>query len=392
MTTPGDLSGIRVLVLFGGAHFYGQERANIEVMRTLRERGAEIFVITDERHAGGEVEGQLARLGFPFSSAQLTVHWHYAIRRPRYFLFNLKALVSTARELVRQARRWKPTHLYVMNWGYFASGFFGFRTLRLPLIFRAGDLLPDHSIFHRWISRQLLRRADLTVCNSQFLARDMKRIGVSRDRLRVICNHPPLRDETTAAESTPAKPGGVTFLFIGQVARHKGIFVLVDAVREMIRMGNDVALLIAGGSPLTDPQLDRLKGDIAGREFAQRIVFLGARQDVAQLFRQSDVHVCPSLFEDPSPNVILEAKRAGVPSVAFPVGGIPELIEHEIDGFLCRETSRQALIEGLAFFAQNSQARQAAGLAARQSYETTFGFPRFQREWVEVFRDTMPSC
>src|SRR6267143_63925 len=51
---PGQLRGIKVLVLFGGSHLFGQERANIEVMRTIREAGAKVHFITDKRHAGGE--------------------------------------------------------------------------------------------------------------------------------------------------------------------------------------------------------------------------------------------------------------------------------------------------------------------------------------------------
>ena len=59
MTGPesGQLHGVRVLVIFGGSHLFGQERANIEVMRAIRENGAQVHFITDQRHAGGEVEG-----------------------------------------------------------------------------------------------------------------------------------------------------------------------------------------------------------------------------------------------------------------------------------------------------------------------------------------------
>lgn len=385
------LGGVRILALFGGAHLFGQERANLEVMRTVNKAGAEVRLIVDERYAGGEMEGELARLGFSFTRARFSVHWHYAVRNPRYFFFNLSALRSTARALRQEIRDWRPTHLYLMNWNYFASGFFAFRSTRLPLIFRAGDLLPDHSPLHRWLTRQLLRRACLLVCNSEFLKRDMMRLGAPPQQLRVIHNHPPLRPAAPETEPPPATPG-VTLLFIGQVARHKGIAILVDAAREMILAGNDITLWIAGESTWGDPLEEQLKEEVTRNNLQGRIVFLGKRRDIPELLARADIHICPSVVDDPSPNVILEAKREGVPSVAFPVGGIPELIEHKVDGFLCRSASREALIEGVTYFVQNPQARQAAALAARQSYETSFGFPRFQREWAEIFRETMPSC
>lgn len=385
------LGGVRILALFGGAHLFGQERANLEVMRTVNMAGAEVRLIVDERYVGGEIDDELTRLGFPFTRGRFTVHWHYAIRNPRHFFFNLSALRSTARALRQEIRDWRPTHLYLMNWNYFASGFFAFRSTRVPLIFRAGDLLPDHSPFHRWLTRQLLRRARLVVCNSEFLKRDMMRLGAPAAQLRVIHNHPPLRPAASKPEPPPATQG-ITVLFIGQVARHKGVVVLVDSVREMISAGNDITLWIAGESTWGDPLEKQLEQAVARDNLQGRVVFLGKRGDIPELLARADIHVCPSVVDDPSPNVILEAKRAGVPSVAFPAGGIPELIEHRVDGFLCRETSQEALIEGLTYFVHDPAVRQAAGRAARLSYETTFGFPRFQREWADVFRDTMPSC
>lgn len=385
------LNGVRILALFAGAHLFGQERANLEVMRTAKTLGAEVRLIVDERHAGGEIETELERLGIRFSRARFSVHWHYALRQPRYFLFNLSALRSTARALKREIREWRPTHLYLMNWNYFASGFFALKSLKLPLIYRAGDLLPDHSWFHRRITRRLLRQSRLIVCNSRFLARDMTRLGASPQQLRVIYNHSPGRKPADTVEELPPNRG-VTLLFVGQIARHKGIVVLVEAVRQMLADGHDLTLWIAGQSTWGDETGDELRRAVDHDHLTDRILFLGNRHDIPELLRGCDIHVCPSVVDDPSPNVIMEAKREGVPTVAFPVGGIPELIQHEIDGFLCRTTTAEGLIEGLACFARDRDLRVAAGSAARQSYERDFGFGRFQRQWSEIFRATMPPC
>src|SRR5204863_6146229 len=122
------------------------------------------------------------------------------------------------------------------------------------------------------------------------------------------------------------------------------------------------------------------------------ITFWGYREDIATFLAQTDVHVCPSLFPDPLPNVVGEAKLAAIPSVVFPVGGLPELIEHEVTGYVCRDSTKEALIEGLEYFLHNPDKRKAAGLAARERFEKHFGFARFQQQWADVFRDSLPSC
>ncbi len=178
-------------------------------------------------------------------------------------------------------------------------------------------------------------------------------------------------------EQSPPSARGTILLFVGQIARHKGIALLVDAVRDMISSGADITLWVAGESTWGDPLSEQLRDQVRQANLDDRILFLGRRDDVPALLRQCHIHVCPSIVDDPSPNVIVEAKREGTPTVGFPVGGIPELIEHETDGFVCRDMSKEGLIEGLNYFSRRAERRDLAGKSARESYETTFWFCAF---------------
>src|SRR5207248_1763095 len=132
-----------------------------------------------------------------------------------------------------------------------------------------------------------------------------------------------------------------------------GADLLVETVIKLIQDGANVALLVVGDSVWGDTLRQRLEETVRIRGLNDRIRFLGLVENVGDLLRQADIHVCPSTWDDPSPNVIVEAKQAGVPSVAFAVGGIPELIHHKVDGFLCRELTADALAEGLNYFMKN---------------------------------------
>ena len=87
-------------------------------------------------------------------------------------------------------------------------------------------------------------------------------------------------------------------------------------------------------------------------------------------------------------NVVLEAKLCGKPSVVFPTGGLPELIEHGVDGYICRDCTVEALGDGIDYFVKNPDARYASGKAARRSLEEKFGQQRFRHEWSEAFLTT----
>jgi glycosyltransferase involved in cell wall biosynthesis len=120
----------------------------------------------------------------------------------------------------------------------------------------------------------------------------------------------------------------------------------------------------------------------------QRILFLGHVDDVNTTYSQADIHVCPSVTTEALPHVVLEAKQCGKPSVVFPTGGIPELIEHEVDGYVCRAKTAEALAEGIRFFLNDPEKLRLAGEAARRSLEEKFGEQRFRRAWAEVFAES----
>ena len=74
---------------------------------------------------------------------------------------------------------------------------------------------------------------------------------------------------------------------------------------------------------------------------------------VPALLASLDVLVVPSAWEENSPFVILEAFRAGVPVVASRIGGIPELVEHEVNGLLVEPGNVEALAGALSRLASD---------------------------------------
>ena len=118
-------------------------------------------------------------------------------------------------------------------------------------------------------------------------------------------------------------------------------------------------------------------------------MFLGYVENVFPFLRRSDLHVCPSVSSEGLSHVVGEAKLCGKPSVVFPTGGLPELVEHRIDGYICKDCTVESLIEGLRYFLADEAGRRIAGLAASRSLEERFGLDRFRRQWTEVFLSTL---
>src|SRR5438552_9697031 len=384
------LDGFRVLVLFGGSELFGQERADLEVLRALRELGLEAKFVISWKWGRQQIQPELKRSGFAFIEAPFGYLWGKGLLGRRFWqLFaNLYGILATSWRIFWETRRWKATHLYASNWTHFLYAAPAVALLRLPLLFRAGDELPMHSAFHRKISRSLFRRVACFVCNAVFLQHRLTALGVPASRLRVIYNQPPRRSPQGPTVSPSAPAGACVLLYIGQVTTHKGVPELVEAVVALLKKGRNIVLWIAGGSRWEDKLTCELKEKGRQMELAQTIHFLGYLENIPDLFRHAHIHVWPSTWNEPSPNVIFEAKQESVPTVAFRVGGIPELIEHKINGYLCVQKTAEALAEGIDYFVTHPSERLKAGKAARRSLEEKFSYERFRREWAEVFLRT----
>ena len=82
--------------------------------------------------------------------------------------------------------------------------------------------------------------------------------------------------------------------------------------------------------------------------------------------------------------MIPEAYSAGVPVVAYPAGGLPELIEHGTNGILSSESTPQSLAVALKDLLADRQQAERLGRNARQSYLSRFTLERFRQEVAAV--------
>jgi glycosyltransferase involved in cell wall biosynthesis len=386
------LDGVRVLVLFGGDRMFGSEIGNLEVFRQMAKLGVKASFITSSRWGYNEIQPELDRLGFEWTTAPFGYHWgKYIFGRYFYYLFfNLYGVLATNVVVWREVQRWQPTHLYVMNWMFYSYAAAAIGWLRLPLIYRAGDELPTHTRFHRWVVSNLSRRVTRVVCISNFIQQCMVGVGFAADKTKVIYNYPSERGRRLPLPELPAVPGGaVVLVYVGRVSVSKGAVLLVDAVEGMIQRGANVVLWIAGKSGDSDDTCDELRKRVELTGTQQRIFFLGHVDDVNRVYSQADIHICPSLVTEALSHVVLEAKQCGRTSVVFPTGGLPELIEHGVDGFICRGHTADALVEGIEFFVNNPEARKRCGKAARRSLEEKFNLERFRAQWADIFLSTV---
>jgi colanic acid/amylovoran biosynthesis glycosyltransferase len=163
----------------------------------------------------------------------------------------------------------------------------------------------------------------------------------------------------------PFRENPTTFeiLFVGRLAPVKGPFILLDALRRLVRQGRSVRLRFAGDGP------DRvaLERNVAEHGLNQQVIFEGWQNAdaVRALYREADIFVLPS-FAEGIPVVLMEAMAMEIPCVTTRITGIPELIRDQVDGLLVTPSSEEELAAAIARLMDDSKLRMQLGKSARQ--------------------------
>ena len=124
--------------------------------------------------------------------------------------------------------------------------------------------------------------------------------------------------------------------FAGRLVKRKGIDVFLQAARELLERRDDVAFVVLGDVPVgsTHATLESYRVQARDQGLEERICFLGFKEDAVPYIRDLQVLVVPSVSPDPCPRVVLEGMAVGTPVVGSAVGGIREILTHDLTGLL----------------------------------------------------------
>ncbi len=252
---------------------------------------------------------------------------------------------------------------------------------RVPVVIgshrQLGDLMPPAQFRAQAAA---FRWCDAVVCNSQAAADRLLATGLSPAKIAVIGNALPDEAFTPTPAALP-KPSGV--VRVGMVARmnhryknHSGFLRIAAEIHK--RMPN-AEFVLAGDGPLRQ----ELEREAASLGLGASAIFLGDRQDMSAVLASVDVAVNTSDSESLS-NVILEAMAAGLPVVAYSVGGNSELLSPE-RGALIPAGNETSFADAVQKLLADSAVRQQQGRNARQFAQDNFSLNRVRQRYVELY-------
>ncbi len=364
---------MNVLFLDQFATMGGGQRSLMEVLSGLRGNGWDGRIALP---GTGAYPDALRKAGFPVDDLPVGMY-SPARKGPADFARYAGEMPRLTRSIYRLASRHRSGLLYVNGPRLLPAAAVVARLRAIPLVFHS-----HHRILQPVAVRlagEALRgsKARMIAC-CRFAAEPLAPY-LPRGRCRVVYNG--VADVSWSRGGAGARKIR-TIGVIGRIEPEKGQMEFAAAARILAPEFPECRYIVAGAPLFSGPRyLEAVKQ--AAR--ALPVEFPGWQDDISGVFSTLDLLVVPSTDIDATPRVVIEAFAAGIPVVAFPAGGIPEIVGDGRTGFLASARTPAALAERIRSVLRMDPARLREVVErARQTWRERFMLERFQREVAEV--------
>jgi glycosyltransferase involved in cell wall biosynthesis len=355
----------------------GGQRSLLELLPHMRARGWNAQVALP---GPGTFARVLADCQFPvhfIPSRQYTPARKSAMDFLRYG----PDLLGTAGAISALVEAHRPDLLYVNGPRLLPAAAWIARKRSIPLIYHCHHRLLQPAAIRLAAAALGWSRARVIAC-CRFAGAPFA-VTVPEERFQVIYNGVP-RPSWTRRPRDPIQPWNIGV--IGRVEPEKGQLEFITAARILSSECGSFRFLVAGAPMFSGPEyMEKVRKAARGLP----IEFLGWQEDAGAAFAQLDLLVVPSTDIDSTPRVIVEALAGGLPVIAFPSGGIPEIVEDGSTGFLAKTRSAAALAARIrSVISMGLRPLREASERGHAAWEDRYTLERFQEAVGDVIATT----
>lgn len=179
----------------------------------------------------------------------------------------------------------------------------------------------------------------------------------------------------------------VKLLFLSNLIESKGVFVLLESLSLLRRSGVPFSCDFVGG-----------EGDIDARQFDRKIIELDLKENVSykgklfgsdknSVFHESDIFVFPTHYpKECFPLVLLEAMQHALPIISTFEGGIPDIVQDGVNGYLVSQKDIKSLSDKIKLLILQPELRLEMGRANFEKYNNHYKLDNFEKRLVEILQ------
>ena len=236
---------------------------------------------------------------------------------------------------------------------------------------------------------QVVKREQVVICPNGIPQQSCEVIGdggseAAGYRLEVIDHSNGVSAMSAAPSPSGEGWGEAHLLFLSNLIPSKGVYVLLDACRMLHEQGLSFVCDFVGGET---KEIDRATFDAAVKERGLEGIarYQGPKygEEKERCFAEADIFVFPTFYYNECfPLVLLEAMQYRLPLVSSNEGGIPDIIQHGVNGYTVERKESAPLAEALAQLITHPTLRHEMGAAGYARYQELYTLEAFERQFV----------
>lgn len=201
---------------------------------------------------------------------------------------------------------------------------------------------------------------------------------VNKEKIEVLDNSIIVKENKNKKDYSAKK-----ILFLGRVGRRKGVYDILQVASKIINKYPDVEFIIAG-----DGDVDKVKKICIDRQIDKNIRITGwtSGSDKIKLLNEATVYLLPS-YNEGMPISILEAMSYNLPIISTNVGGIPQLISNNLEGFIFEAGDLEKLYELLDKILENEELRERLGNGSFNKVNKKFNLEKNILKLSKIYRE-----
>jgi colanic acid/amylovoran biosynthesis glycosyltransferase len=264
---------------------------------------------------------------------------------------------------------------------------------KLITAFHGVDISQNLQIFGEDYYMNLLKEGDLFLPISNRWQNRLIELGCQPSkivvhRMGIDCNR------FLFMTRSPNSDGCIRLVTIARLTEKKGVEYGIRAVAALLKDGHRIEYNIIGNGDLQN-QLEQLIQDL---EVSDQIHLLGWKDqaEIVNILNQSHILLAPSVTaqdgnQEGIPVALMEAMAMGMPVISTYHSGIPELVEHEVSGFLVPEQDTDALAKALSDLINHPERWAEMGRAGRLRVEEHYDINRLNDRLVTLYQHLLES-
>lgn len=367
---------MRILYVITKSEIGGAQTHLMEVVRYMHRAGHDVSVVTGTT---GWLTNELAAIGVD-----------YKILPDLVREINPAKDIKTINYICRIMEDKHPDIIHCHSSKAGIVGRIAGAIKNVPAVFTAhgwaftSGVSPAKRIIYSAIEHMMLGITRKVICVSEFDRQLAKRCFLHNYN-RIVTVHNGIVDKNFNSNIVKEYSLSLKLVSVARFSHQKNNMQLIMAVEQINKLySGSLQLNMVGDGPL----LSEAQAYATSHKLENYVHFLGSRTDVDDILNQNDIFCLISNYEG-LPISIIEAMRAEMPIIASDVGGVNELVQDGVNGFLIPRGNISELVDKLKYILEHKKLIKSMGKASRKNYEKEYTADRMTQKILSVYNEVI---